>query len=91
VPAARNRLAAVTLTISGSNLGNGSDITSVTVCGVTAAIVSQSTGSITVDHTGTGAITSCTVVTTSSSYGSATAPGSYQQLPGTRGAVSDVL
>jgi hypothetical protein len=91
VPAARNRLAAVTLTITGSNLGNGSDITSVTVCSTTAAIVSQSTGSITVDHTGTGAVTSCTVATWSESFGLAAAPASYEQLPGTRGAVSDVL
>jgi hypothetical protein len=86
VPAARNRLAAVTLTISGSNLGNGSDITLVTVCGAPATVLVQSGGSVTVAFTGTGAVTPCTVVTTSTSYGVGTASGAYQQLPGTRAA-----
>jgi N-acetylneuraminic acid mutarotase len=37
-----------TLTITGTGLGNGSDITNVTVCGVTAVIVSQTADSVTV-------------------------------------------
>ena len=49
-----------TLTITGSGLGNGSDITNVTICGVTAAIQSQTADSVTVvvgpDGDGTGDI-----------------------------------
>jgi N-acetylneuraminic acid mutarotase len=37
-----------TLTISGIGLGNGSDITNVTICGVTAMIQSQTANSVTV-------------------------------------------
>ena len=37
-----------TLTITGTGLGNGSDITNVTLCGVVAAIHSQTANSVTV-------------------------------------------
>lgn len=37
-----------TLTITGVGLGNGSDITNVTICGITAVIVSQTANSVTV-------------------------------------------
>ncbi len=42
-----------TITISGTGMGNGSDITNVTVCGVTAAILSQMPYAVTV-RTGPG-------------------------------------
>jgi N-acetylneuraminic acid mutarotase len=65
-----------TLTIAGIGLGNGSDITSVTICGIAALIQSQTANSVTVvvvgGGTGTGDVQVCSasagVTTFASAY-----------------------
>jgi hypothetical protein len=60
-PSSGSNIGGYTVVISGSNLGDGSDITSVTLCGVPAAIQSQSATQIVVtagawDSAGPGAV-----------------------------------
>ncbi|MCP4213957.1 MAG: hypothetical protein GY765_04830, partial [bacterium] len=76
-----------TVTISGSNLGNGTDITSVTLCGTAASILSQTVDAVTVLS---GAATAGTgdVVITSTSIGTTTLAGGYSY--NTAGAITSV-
>jgi hypothetical protein len=65
--------------ISGSNLGNGTDITNVTLCGVTATMISQTTNSVTViSGPGTAGVGDVTVQSTS--YGTTTKVNGFEYL-----------
>jgi alpha-tubulin suppressor-like RCC1 family protein len=65
--------------VSGSNLGNGSDVTNVTLCGVSAAIVSQSSAQIVVTA-GAGLPGTGDVVVYSTSYGVTTKTAGFTYL-----------
>ncbi|MBN8459804.1 MAG: IPT/TIG domain-containing protein, partial [Verrucomicrobia bacterium] len=79
-PQAGSRLGGYQVTISGTGLGNGSDITSVTLCGVPASIVSQSSTQVVVTA-GAGTPGTGDVVVTSTSCGvtTKTAGFTYQK------------
>lgn len=69
-----------TITIMGTGLGNGSDITNVTICGVTAAIQSQTANSVTV-VVGAGASGTGNVQVYSASAGVTTFVNGYTYNP----------
>lgn len=64
-------LETVNITVSGANLGNGSDITEVSVCGFAATIVWQNSSSVMATFVGLQYAASCNVSTFSLSYGPA--------------------
>ncbi len=66
-----------TVTILGSNLGNGADVTSVTLCGVPAAIVTQSAWRVVVRTGPTATPTNGDVIVRSTSFGSSTGRQAY--------------
>jgi hypothetical protein len=78
-PNAGSRLGGCEVVISGANLGNGSDITDVTLCGVSAAIISQSSTQVVVTA-GAGAPGTGDVVVTSTSYGVTTKINGFTYL-----------
>ena len=71
------------VTITGSNLGNGSDITNVTICGVTASsIISQSATQVVVRTGSTGVPVSAGVITVySANYGVTTVSNAFTYNP----------
>jgi N-acetylneuraminic acid mutarotase len=69
-----------TLTIAGTGLGNGSDITNVTICGVAAVIQSQAANSVTV-VLGTGGSGTGDILVYSASRGVTTFVNSYTYNP----------
>eukprot|EP00698_Gefionella_okellyi_P023731 TRINITY_DN8189_c0_g1_i1.p1 TRINITY_DN8189_c0_g1~~TRINITY_DN8189_c0_g1_i1.p1 ORF type:complete len:2451 (-),score=514.06 TRINITY_DN8189_c0_g1_i1:1163-8401(-) len=79
VPAAGPAIGGNTLTITATNVGSGSDITSVTFCGRDAPITGQSANTVTVTASTTGVTpgTSCTLQTESYSRGIMTVPNAY--------------
>ncbi|NCD34941.1 MAG: DUF5050 domain-containing protein [Spartobacteria bacterium] len=68
-PASGSTAGGFTVTISGSNLGDGSDITSVTLCGVAATIDSQSATQIVVTAGSAGGVITGDVVVVSTAFG----------------------
>ena len=66
--------------LSGANLGNGSDITNVTLCGVAAAIGSQSATQVVVTAGGAGAVGIGDVRVVSTSHGETIAAGAFEYL-----------
>jgi hypothetical protein len=69
------------ITITGTGLGNGADITNVTVCGVSATIQSQTADSVTI-MLGSGGFGTGNIVISSASVGATTLPNAYTYLPG---------
>ncbi len=70
-----------TLTITGTSLGNGSDITNVTLCGVPATIQSQTTNSVTVMAGAAGDGSTGDIVVYSTSVGMTTFANGYTYNP----------
>lgn len=70
-----------TVVISGTTLGNGSDITNVTICGVAAAISSQSANSVAVQTRAAALPGLGSVVVWSASAGVIGSAGSYTYIP----------
>ncbi len=70
-----------TIIITGTGLGGGGDITNVTICGVSAAIQSQTADSVTV-MVGFGGKGTGSVIVYSSSVGTTTAVNAYTYAPG---------
>jgi len=66
--------------ISGTNLGSGSDITGVTLCGVAATILSQSVDRVWVTAGEAAAAGTGDVVVHSTSYGATTGSGAFAYL-----------
>jgi 7-cyano-7-deazaguanine synthase in queuosine biosynthesis len=78
-PSSGLRTGGYDVVISGTNLGNGSDITEVTLCGVPAAIVSQSSTQVVVTA-GAGTPGNGDVVVSSTSYGVTTKTDGFTYL-----------
>ncbi|MCF7837191.1 MAG: choice-of-anchor D domain-containing protein [Candidatus Marinimicrobia bacterium] len=78
-PALGSWTGAVPLVIEGSNLGNGADITNVTLCGVAATISSQATERVWIvaAASGAGALTG-DVVVSSTSFGTTTRSNAFE-------------
>ncbi|HRX06580.1 MAG TPA: hypothetical protein P5306_05750, partial [Kiritimatiellia bacterium] len=66
--------------LSGADLGNGGDITHVTLCGVAAAIQSQSATQVVVTAGGAGAVGAGDVRVVSTSHGETAAAGAFEYL-----------
>jgi len=69
-----------TLIITSGGLGNGLDITNVTICGVVASIQSQTSNSVTV-IVGAGGVGAGNIVVKSTSFGTTTFAGAYTYNP----------
>ncbi|MEI6167191.1 MAG: IPT/TIG domain-containing protein [bacterium] len=76
-PASGSIRGGTTVTIRGSNLGSGGDITSVRFCGFPASIVSQSASQVVVTTSASGFATNGAVEVLSSSYGLSSLSGGY--------------
>ena len=79
-----------TITVVGTNLGSGSDITQVTLAGVPADIVSQDASQVVVRSRLTGAPASGDVVIVSTSRGTSTLTNAFTYVPGTISKLSRV-
>lgn len=83
IPMAGSVSGGTEVTISGSNLGNGGDITNVTLCGVVASIISQSATQVVVMSGASDSVCTGAVVVSSVSRGIASKVNAYVYMPPT--------
>ncbi len=79
-PSSGTKAGGTTVTIRGSDLGNGSNITSVTLCGVPASIISQSATQLVVISGVSAIATTGAVVVSSASTGITVASNAFSYL-----------